>query len=109
MPAAYLLQPHCARITFAFCSSVPGVHVPRARRLEAPSCPLHGVRGEYPCTRGDRLSLLLELILQRKLHLARSLRRKDMVERRRTDVTVGQPKIGAVQDVKQFRAELQLR
>src|SRR5580698_6151338 len=46
--------------------------------------------------------------LQRKLHLARRLRRKDMVERRRTDVAVGQPEIGAVQEVKQLRAELQL-
>src|SRR6202041_2269465 len=31
-----------------------------------------------------------------------------MVEGRRTDVTVGQPEIRAVQDVKQLRAELQL-
>jgi hypothetical protein len=31
-----------------------------------------------------------------------------MVERRRTDITVGQPEIRAVQDVKQLRAELQL-
>src|SRR6202041_3846656 len=31
-----------------------------------------------------------------------------MVERRRTDVTVRQPEIGAVQYVKQLRAELQL-
>src|SRR5580698_2054949 len=46
--------------------------------------------------------------LQRKLHLARRLRRKDMVERRRTDVAVGQPEIRAVQEVKQLRAELEL-
>ena len=55
--------------------------------------------------RGKRL---LEHELQRKLHLARSLRLKDMVERRRTDVTVRQPEIRPVQEVKQLRAELQL-
>jgi hypothetical protein len=52
---------------------------------------------------------LLKQKLQRKLHLARRLRLKDMVERRRTDVTVGQPEICAVQDVKQLRAKLQPR
>jgi hypothetical protein len=46
--------------------------------------------------------------LQRKLHLARSLRLKDMVERWRTDVAVGQPEVRAVQDVKQLSAELEL-
>src|SRR3984957_2462725 len=46
--------------------------------------------------------------LQRKLHLARSLRLKDMVERWRTDVAVGQPEVRAVQDVKQLCTELEL-
>ena len=51
---------------------------------------------------------LLEHELQRKLHLARSPRRKDMVECRRTDVAVRQKEVRAVQDVKQLRAELEL-
>src|SRR6516165_4746950 len=46
--------------------------------------------------------------LQRKLHLARSLRRENIVECRRTDVGVGQSKVRAVQDVKQLGAELEL-
>ena len=44
--------------------------------------------------------------LQRELHLAWRFRLKDMVERWRTDVAVGQPEVRAVQDVKQLRAEL---
>ena len=47
--------------------------------------------------------------LQRELHLARRFRLKDMVERWRTDVAVGQPEVRAVQDVKQLRAELYMR
>ena len=46
--------------------------------------------------------------LQCKLHLAWSLRFKDMVERWRADVAVGQPEVRAVQDVKQLSAELEL-
>ena len=46
--------------------------------------------------------------LQRKLHLARSLRLKDMVERWRADVAIGQSEVRAVQDVKQLSAELEL-
>jgi hypothetical protein len=52
---------------------------------------------------------LLKHELQGKLNLAWSLRRKDMVERWRTDVAVGQSKVRAVQDVEQLRAELELR
>src|SRR5579862_5351026 len=47
--------------------------------------------------------------LQRKLHLARSVRGKDIVECRRTDVAIRQPEVRAVHDVKQLRAELDLR
>ena len=46
--------------------------------------------------------------LQRKLHLARSPGREDVVECRRTDVAVGQLEVCAIQDVKQLRAELEL-
>jgi hypothetical protein len=52
---------------------------------------------------------LLKHKLQRKLHLARRIRLKDIVECRRTDVAVGQMKVRAVQDVKQLRAELYMR
>src|SRR5580698_6378369 len=51
---------------------------------------------------------MLKHKLQRKLHLARSLCRKDMVECWRTDVAVGQIEVRAVQDVKHLRAELEL-
>ena len=46
--------------------------------------------------------------LQRELHQAWRLRRKNVVECRRTDVAVRQPEIRVVQDIEQFRAELQL-
>jgi hypothetical protein len=50
-----------------------------------------------------RMFLGLKQELQREVHPARRLRLKDMVERGRTDVRVGQPEICAVQHVKQLR------
>jgi hypothetical protein len=61
------------------------------------------------CISTSNRSALLIHELQRKLHLARSTRRKDIVECRRTDVAVGQTEVRAVQDVKQLRAELYMR
>src|SRR5690242_1502334 len=55
-----------------------------------------------------RLNLLIHE-LQRKLHLSRNLRRKNMVEGGRTYVAVWQSEVRAVQDVEQLRAELELR
>lgn len=67
--------------------------------------------GDPPNRQQEKPRLLSGLLiheLQGKLHLARSLRLQDMVERRRTDVAVGQPEVGAVQNVKQLSAKLEL-
>ena len=61
----------------------------------------------FPLTSMSIRSGLLVHELQRELHLAGSPRFKNVVECRRTDVAVGQPEIGAVEDIKQFGAELQ--
>src|SRR5579859_1789478 len=45
---------------------------------------------------------------QRKLYLARSLGRQDVVECRRTNIAIRQPEIRAIQNVEQLRTELEL-
>lgn len=50
--------------------------------------------------------LSLEQEFQRELNLPCRLRRLDLIESGRTDVAVGQPEIGVIEDVKEFRAEL---
>jgi hypothetical protein len=54
-----------------------------------------------------RLDLLVHE-LQCKLHLAGSIRLKDVVECRRTDVAIRQMEVRAVEDVEQLGAELEL-